>query len=361
MGRPLQPPEVPLMIDICALPPAADAGQSETAAGRRRLLPGFGPRARQWCAALQLSRLWGLPTMEAEDRARLGACVMAGRGGAAPLALPDAQTEHFSGETDSDRLRRQVRRLLGLPLAAAPALSRCGLCRADLSGYPPAVRELHLEDCGAALPGVRGAGGYHRPHAAARGAVRRMFGDAGAYAELEAEGVFAGSRARPGDVLAHLPEGLPEGTDTDDVLMVQGGGTELLAIDVTVVRVQAPSHVDSEAARPGGALAAAERAKRAKYRDLVQDSSVSFIPFAIDEYGGLGPAARSLVRRLAARAAGGPASSLAHGRTVGQRRSYWIRRWKRRLSQTVMDAMDQTVQQRLVASCGAVAATLGEL
>ena len=59
-------------------------------------------------------------------------------------------------------------------------------------------------------------------------------------------------------------------------------------------------------------------------------------------------------------AARGPASSLAHGHTTAQRVAYWVRRWKRRLGQGVMDAMDRTVQTRLIASCGAAAATLGE-
>ena len=87
---------------------------------------------------------------------------------------------------------------------------------------------------------------------------------------------------------------------------------------------------------------------------------LDFTPFAADEYGGLGPAAKALVRRLAPMAARGPASSLAHGHTTAQRVAYWVRRWKRRLGQGVMDAMDRTVQTRLIASCGAAAATLGE-
>ena len=160
--------------------------------------------------------------------------------------------------------------------------------------------------------------------------------------------------------MAHLPGGLPEGADGDDRLMVQGGATELLACDVTVTRVQAPSHVDGEATEPGRALRTAERNKRAKYKDMLRGLALDFTPFAADEYGNLGPAAKALVRRLAVAAADGPRASLAHGSTPSQRQAYWVRRWKRRLGQAVMDAMDATVQLRLVASCGAAAAVLGE-
>ena len=74
-----------------------------------------------------------------------------------------------------------------------------------------------------------------------------------------------------------------------------------------------------------------------------------------------GSPAAKLLRRLAGKAAGGPESSIAHGASVGERRSYWVRRWRRRIALAVMDAMDTLLQQRMVASCGASVALLGEL
>jgi hypothetical protein len=253
-----------------------------------------------------------------------------------------------------------VRRLLGIPMAAASVLTRCGLCNRDLEAYSMAA---HLECCGGGSR-TRGVGGYHAPHTPLRAAVRAVFQEAGSYAEVETDDLL-GTAERPGDVVAYTPRAAGEddadaAPDTCGALMGQAGAMEVLAVDVTVTRVQAPSHVDLEAAAPGRQLVAAEKAKKDKYAERCDARGLAFTPFAVDEFGGLGPAAYSLLRRLAQQAATGEAAHYTQGAETGERVAHFMRRWTAQISRAVLGAFDGLVQQRLAASCGAAAALWGE-
>ena len=149
--------------------------------------------------------------------------------------------------------------------------------------------------------------------------------------------------------------------DISGALMGQAGAMEVIAVDVTVTRVQAPSHLDREAAAPGRQLAAAEKAKEDKYAARCDARGLAFTPFAVDEFGGLGPAAHGLLRRLAQQAATGEMADYTQlGVETGERVAYFLRRWTGQVSRAVLGAMDGLVQQRLAASCGAAAALWGE-
>jgi hypothetical protein len=79
-------------------------------------------------------------------------------------------------------------------------------------------------------------------------------------------------------------------------------GAKKLLVDVTIPRATAPSTLADRTLRNAGAgacTAAAEKAKRDKYEELCKHRGMTFIPFVIESYGGVGPAARELLLHLA--------------------------------------------------------------
>ena len=69
----------------------------------------------------------------------------------------------------------------------------------------------------------------------------------------------------------------------------------------TAATATAPTNLSSSAAgqRPGGCVATAEQHKRDKYEEPCKQRGMAFVPFAVESYGGLGPAARKLLTTLA--------------------------------------------------------------
>ncbi len=210
---------------------------------------------------------------------------------------------------------------------------------------------------------MRGVGGYQAPHATICGALRGFFREAGFHAELEARRVLGDNR-RPGDVLAHAAAGVgePAEADADEEpagarQLAMSDDMQVAAIDVTIVSTQAAGVVNS--LHPGAveaALRAAERRKRRQYTADCQRRGVTFTPFALTEFGSLGPAARGLLSRLAQRAAHSPDAHYADGRTPSQRYAALMRRWTTALARATAAVVDRRVQSRLVAACGVQAA-----
>jgi hypothetical protein len=83
-----------------------------------------------------------------------------------------------------------------------------------------------------------------------------------------------------------------------DLLIVLGA--KRLLVDVTVRRATATTNMqDAASSRPGHTVAIAEKKKRRKYEELCKARHMTFVPFAVESYGGIGPAARKLLTQLA--------------------------------------------------------------
>ena len=94
-------------------------------------------------------------------------------------------------------------------------------------------------------------------------------------------------------------EELQRGQLRGDLLVVHGA--KRILVDVTAPRATAPTNLSSSAAgqRPGGCVATAEQHKRDKYEEPCKQRGMTFVPFAVESYGGMGPAARKLLTTLA--------------------------------------------------------------
>ena len=83
-----------------------------------------------------------------------------------------------------------------------------------------------------------------------------------------------------------------------DLLVILGAKRFL--IDVTVPRATAPSTMANPAMATAGACTAdAEKDKRVKYEALCKHRGLELIPFALESHGGVGPAARAFLNKLA--------------------------------------------------------------
>eukprot|EP01127_Copromyxa_protea_P014070 TRINITY_DN386_c0_g1_i8.p1 TRINITY_DN386_c0_g1~~TRINITY_DN386_c0_g1_i8.p1 ORF type:complete len:1404 (-),score=287.75 TRINITY_DN386_c0_g1_i8:242-4453(-) len=100
---------------------------------------------------------------------------------------------------------------------------------------------------------------------------------------LEKEVIARGERAIPGDIF------IPSAGDDN-----QG-----VAVDVTITHPQTERMVSRAAHTPLAAVMAAEAAKRAKHGQLCENAGITFVPFAIDFYGGVGPEAEAFIKRTA--------------------------------------------------------------
>jgi len=92
------------------------------------------------------------------------------------------------------------------------------------------------------------------------------------------------------------PRFMKGGTCGPDVCFLLGG--TLVLVDVTVVNPLAPSYVDKEVEDAGSALQDAEARKDRRYLSGAEDRRMDFQPLALSVFGQLGPASRSLIRRL---------------------------------------------------------------
>ena len=100
-----------------------------------------------------------------------------------------------------------------------------------------------------------------------------------------------------------------------------------------------------------------EQAKRHKYSARCRARGVLFTPFAVTEFGVMGPAARALIERLADKAAGLPDASYVDGADVPAIKAKLRRRFTEQIARAVCESTDKMAQKRLVRSCG-IAATL---
>jgi hypothetical protein len=93
-----------------------------------------------------------------------------------------------------------------------------------------------------------------------------------------------------------------------DLLIVLG--SKQLLVDVTIPRATAPSTMANPALqRPGACVAAAEKTKQNGYAVLCKQRGMTLVPFAVESYGGVGPAARKLLTQLAGQSGEHTASS----------------------------------------------------
>ncbi len=77
-------------------------------------------------------------------------------------------------------------------------------------------------------------------------------------------------------------------------------GNQRFLIDVTVRNPTCPSHLVAASKKSLATAAAAEREKTTKYRDIAKDNDATFVPFAIETYGGIGDEANKFVITLIA-------------------------------------------------------------
>ena len=77
-------------------------------------------------------------------------------------------------------------------------------------------------------------------------------------------------------------------------------GAKRFLLDVTVPRATAPSTLADPAMSSAGACTAdKEKRKRIKYEALCKHRGMTLVPFAVESYGGVGPAARAFLHKLA--------------------------------------------------------------
>ena len=82
---------------------------------------------------------------------------------------------------------------------------------------------------------------------------------------------------RPGDVTLYL-------------------STHTVAVDVTIVYSQTPTHYKKQATKPGWPVMKEEEAKRKKYAAIqFKDACTRFMPFAVDDFGHIGDAGWALL------------------------------------------------------------------
>jgi hypothetical protein len=294
---------------------------------------------RDHAGALQFAQIWDMPATSNLDRVRIAS--LAGQpDGVAPLAAgrswdwdADSDAVGRGAGASRDHFRLTTRRLLGIPLPTAEFLTECRACGQSMADLDAYLRSAHLATCGGS--GVGGAGGgYHGPHRAVQVAVRQAFQDAGLEAELEKNDLIQDSAERPGDVAAEL-------------FLQAADGVEVLATDVVVSRLQVSSALPGEARRPGRTNRTHEQLKRRRYLDKCAENNVAFVPFALDEFGRLGPSAHDMLQRLASLAASGPHSNYTHGRKLESRRQYWLRRWRTRIAAAVHQATMRVITSRM--------------
>jgi hypothetical protein len=102
------------------------------------------------------------------------------------------------------------------------------------------------------------------------------------------EAVAAVTDPTTGDVIHEVQSSDQRG----DLLVVLGARRFL--VDLTVPRVTAPS--DPAMATAGACTAAAEKKKRTRYGALCKHRGLTLVPFVLESYGGVGPAARAFLQ-----------------------------------------------------------------
>jgi len=146
----------------------------------------------------------------------------------------------------------------------------------------------------------------------------------------EEDDLIEGTRERPGDITAFL-------------------STHIVAIDVTVVHLQTASSCSTAARYPGRPVETEELRKRTLYGDRMR-AGARLVPFAVDDYGHIGDAGLALLEQLAAHAAETRGSDFRHGRSVADRKGFWMARWQERIAWAVHAGIDRSLQRRLAIS-----------
>ena len=153
---------------------------------------------------------------------------------------------------------------------------QCDLCDGPLDPFGE-----HVAQC------VRRSDRITR-HDAVRDALVAGLSALGLGVSVEPRHVVPGRQKRPGD------------------LVVRAGVLNTLptCIDVTVVTPSTATVLGGAATTPGYAAGVAEGAKRSKHAQDCAAGQYAFAPFALELYGGLGPAAVGVVQKVARNAAG---------------------------------------------------------
>ena len=210
-----------------------------------------------------------------------------------------------------------TRRILGLAEPRCAYDGTCAGCNQALESAKEAA--LHYPACpGPAALTRRGAGDLYATrmtHEALKQAVGRALTEANCAALEEVPGLFAEGQERPGDV----------------VVLGYCDGNAHLAIDVSCTRLITNSNLASASTSPGEALEAAEEDKRAKYAAQLAaaQGAIHFVPFIVDEFGGIGDHGQMLFETLAHRAVRANANTAGGvGRSEGAQRAEHLRRWR---------------------------------
>ena len=98
--------------------------------------------------------------------------------------------------------------------------------------------------------------------------------------------------------------GVSEGLRRGDVLAVLPDG-RIVIIDVVVRHSAAPSYAREASRYDGAAARHAERLKRREFAHFADGAQYDFVPFAVESYGRLGPAAMGFLSALGDVAASG--------------------------------------------------------
>ena len=168
---------------------------------------------------------------------------------------------------------------LGLPvLGAGPAVS-CALCHCNFVhgiAHGHVCPKLPKGECGSLVRGIgHGAGVRHKR---LQNEFIRMLNNVGLAWDADQNG-------------ANQRVFLPSGNKVDCIIRGLGEGGRPLALDF---RIAYPLQRNAEQ----GTFAAQEKAKDDKYKDECDQQGWDFSPFVLDTFGGFGPAARSVFRRL---------------------------------------------------------------
>ena len=178
----------------------------------------------------------------------------------------------FGYRLTSPEFTSLMRYRLGLPLALR--ITRCTWCTG-----PSATLDLfgdHAASC-------QGKVGRTARHHRVRDALFKLAGQAGFSVERE-----------PSHLIPTHPELRPA-----DVLIHDWHADQSLCVDVAVANPLAASAISAASRKTGAAAASLEAVKGHKYTALCTANNLAFAPFVLETFGGMGPQARPILRRIA--------------------------------------------------------------
>jgi hypothetical protein len=178
---------------------------------------------------------------------------------------------HLDFTLPSRMFRMLLRYRLGIPLASSPSL--CGHC----NGQTLDIYGDHAAQC----PGVFGNTARHN---LVRDALFVLLKKANFAARTEVLRLF------PGD----------PGKRPADVLVDYWTGSRSVCLDVAISNPLSLSAIKYAAKRPGYAAHHTASKKQSKYAAACRVNNLAFVPFVLETFGGFGPSAVAVVKRIAA-------------------------------------------------------------